>query len=534
MLSLLIRGAEIHDGSGGQSAVGDVAVSDDRIVGVGPRIPEPAQTILDAQGLVVSPGFIDIHTHTDLSVFGRPLVESKVSQGVTLEVTGNCGIGLFPVEPRRRELISDYLRMHDCLLPPDGLTWRDFAAYADRLDTIGLGLNLAPLIAHGTLRIAAMGAEDRAPERAELARMRELLSAALRQGAWGMSTGLIYPPGSFADTTELVDLSRVLARHGAIYTSHIRGEGATLLQALDEAVRVGRESGARVEVSHLKALGSSNWGRGTDALARLEAARRDGVDIAADQYPYEATSTSLTALVPQWAHAGGVAELLKRLADPGIRGKLSDEIHRMLNERGGPTRVMVCRLGSEQNLPLSGKTITQIADAWGVVPEEAVVRLLREERGAVSAVFFALSHEDVARIMTTDWIAVGSDGRGMSAVQDAAEATHPRSYGTFPRVLGVYVREKGLLTLAQAIYKMTGLPASHLGLRDRGRIRPGFAADLTVFDPRTVIDRADFQNPHQYCAGIEHVFVNGRAVVCNGKLTGDAPGRVLRRDGTKS
>ena len=529
MFSLLIRGAEILDGSGRQSSRGDVAVSDDRIVEVGSHIHGASQTVLDATGLILSPGFIDIHTHTDLSVFGRPLIESKASQGVTLEVTGNCGIGLFPVEPRRRDLLADYLRMHDCLLPPDGLTWTDFEAYADTLDAIGLGLNLAPLIAHGALRIAAMGAEDRAPEPTELARMQELLGTALRQGAWGLSTGLIYPPGSFADTTELVDLSRTLARQKAIYTSHIRGEGDTLLQALDEAVQVGRQSGARVQVSHLKALGYRNWGRAKEALAKLDAARRDGVDIAADQYPYEATSTSLSALVPSWAHAGGVAELLKRLGDPRVRERLCDGIRRTLDDRGGPARVMVCRVGSAENAALSGKTIAYIAESWGAAPEAAVLRLLREEQAAVSAVFFSLSHEDVVTIMATEWIAVGSDGRGMSESQDGAAATHPRSYGTFPRVLGVYAREKGVLPLTRAAYKMTGLPASRLGLQDRGLVRPGFAADLTLFDPGTVLDRADFQNPHHYCVGIEHVFVNGRAVVSHGRLTGDTPGRVLRK-----
>jgi N-acyl-D-amino-acid deacylase len=529
MYTFLIRGARVLDGSGQPEFQGDVAIAGDRIVDVGARIAGSAESTLDADGLVLAPGFIDIHSHTDLSIFERPLAESKVLQGVTVEVTGNCGIGAFPVEPRNRNLLTDYLKMHEGCLPAEGLAWTDFATYADRLDHLELGLNLAPLVAHGALRIATLGADDRSPDAGELHRMEELLEMALRQGAWGMSTGLIYPPGSFAKTEEVIALSRILARRGALYTSHIRGEGDTVLESLEEAVRIGRESGARVQVSHLKALGQRNWGRGREALARLEAARRAGVDVGADQYPYPATSTSLSALVPAWAHAGGVAELLGRLADPALAARLRGEIGLLLRARGGPARVTICRAASERNAHLSGKTLETIAQTWNLQPEAAVIRLLTEEHGTVSAVYFVLADEDVDAIMAADWVAVGSDGRGMSATHDTDTATHPRSYGTFPRVLGRYARERGLLSLPTAVRKMTGVPAGRLGLADRGAVRPGCAADLVLFDPATIRDRADFQHPHQYAVGVEHVFVNGRPVVRGGRLSGETPGSVLRR-----
>jgi N-acyl-D-amino-acid deacylase len=531
MDTVLIRGADVFDGSGGPPLRADVALSGDRIAAVGCDLPRTAEQTLDAGGLALAPGFIDIHSHTDLSVFARPLAESKLRQGVTTEVVGNCGIGAFPVGPGRAGLLTEYLRMHGAHLPPEGVSWTDFSGYAERVGRVGLGLNLAPLVPHGALRIAVMGAEDRAPAAADLARMEALLETALRQGAWGMSTGLIYPPGSYAATEEIVALGRVLARHGALYTSHIRGEGDTLLAALAEAVRVGTEGGARIQVSHLKALGRRNWGRGREALALLEAARRGGVDVAADQYPYEATSTALSALVPAWAHAGGVGALLERLAAPELRDRLSAEIARAVDARGGPDSVQIAHVGSPRNAGLSGRTLAQVAALWHAPPEAAVIRLLLEERAEVGAVYFSLSPEDVAAIMASDQVAVGSDGQGLSAAEDREQATHPRSYGTFPRVLGRYVREQHLLSLPLALYKMTGLPARRMGFTDRGLVHTGWIADLVLFDPAAIRDRADFQDPHQYGAGVEHVFVNGRAVVKDGQPTGEASGRVLRRLG---
>jgi N-acyl-D-amino-acid deacylase len=419
--------------------------------------------------------------------------------------------------------------MHDFDLPEGGLDWNDLAQYAQRLEHLGLGINLAPLVSHGALRIAVMGAEDRDPSPAELIQMERLLAEALQQGAWGMSTGLIYPPGSFAKTEELIALAKVLARYNALYTSHIRGESGTLMQALDEAIRIGRESGARVEVSHLKAMGRDNWGRGQEVLRRLELARRAGVDIAADQYPYEASSTSLSALVPQWAHAGGVPDLLQRLSSSQLRPRLREGIIKEMTVRGGPERILVTNIFSDRNPSLSGKTLTQIAESWGCPAEEAVIRLLLEEEAAVGAIFFSMSEEDVTAILASDQVSVGSDGRGQNAREDSGEATHPRSYGTFARILGHYVREKSLLPLATAVRKMTGLSARRLGFADRGLLQPGFAADLVLFDPAAIADRADFIHSHEYARGILHVWVNGRPLIQDGKFIGERPGRVLRK-----
>lgn len=526
-----IQNGTVVDGSGKAAYQADIAVKDDIIAEIGPHLDGVADKVINADGLVVSPGFIDIHSHTDATVFRNPLAESKIMQGITSDVTGNCGIGAFPVEMSQREAMERYLEMHEHTLPEEGCTWCNFSDYADRLDRLHLGPNLVPLVPHGALRIAAMGSDDREPTAAELGKMKELLVTALEQGAWGMSTGLIYPPGSFARTYELIALSQVLAQHNAIYTSHVRGESAALLTAVEEAIRIGRESGVRVEVSHLKAIGKPNWGHGTQALHQITAARHSGVDIAADQYPYTATSTGLTALVPQWAHAGGVQAMLGRLGDPDLQGRLLAAIGQEMDVRGGPDKVMITALGSERYRQFSGQTMAQIAAFWHCTAEEAVIRLLLEEKGAVSAVYFSLSDLDLEAIIADEHVSVGTDGYGLNAEKDAAESTHPRSYGTFARVLGLYTREKGLLQLETAVHKMTGLPAERLRLKDRGLIKVGMAADLTLFDPNTVSDRADFLHPHRYPAGIYYVIVNGCPVVAEGKLTGAGPGRVLRRNG---
>jgi N-acyl-D-amino-acid deacylase len=534
MSSFLIRGALVIDGSNREPFRGDIAIENGMITDVSPSIKDGGKAVVEADGLVVAPGFIDIHSHTDLTIFKHPLAESKALQGVTTEVVGNCGIGAFPVNDERKAVLIDYLKMHEFHLPSYGLSWNNFTQYADQLDRIGLGLNLAPLVAHGALRIAILGAEDRFPSEKELGSMKNLLTDSLEQGAWGLSTGLVYPPGSFAKTEELVDLARIVAHHGAIYTSHIRGEGATLMEALDEAICIGKKSGVRVEVSHLKAMGKDNWGRGKEALLKLEKARQGGVDIAADQYPYEATSTSLTALVPQWAQAGGVSELLKRLASPETAERLQMEILREIDKRGGPSRIVIAGIGSAKNIELSGKNVSQIAALWNCPPEMTVMRLLREEKAAVGAVYFSLSGEDVAAILSSDQVSVGSDGMGMNAEEDLGKSTHPRSYGTFPRILGVYAREKGTLSMAKAIHKMTGLVAGRVGLKNRGFIEPGFTADLVLFDPMTIQDRSTFEHPHQYAAGVVYTWVNGCPTVQEGKITGNTPGRVLRKRGVSS
>lgn len=530
-LAYIFRDATVIDGSGSAPFTADVGVRGGRIAAVAARLADPAERIVEAGGLVLAPGFIDIHGHSDLSLLRYPGAESKLMQGVTLEVCGNCGLSAFPVVGREREL-ADYLAVHEFSLPPGRLPWTDFASYAEYLESLEPGINLAPLVGHAALRIAVMGMEDRPADAGELTEMQRLLSLSLEQGAWGMSTGLIYPPGSFAGTAELVAMARTASYHGALCASHIRGEGETLMEALNEAVAIARESGVRMQVSHLKALGRSNRGKGIEALGLLAAARERGIDIAADQYPYAASATSLTAVVPQWAHAGGVAALLERLADPLLHGRLVTEIEAEISKREGAGGIMISSCRSEGNRRFIGQTLEAIALAWQCPAGESALRLLVEERGEVPAIFFSMDEADVRTIMADESVAVGSDGHGLNPA-GAADATHPRSYGCFARVLGRYVRDFGVLGLPAAIRKMTGLPAARLGLADRGRIVEGAAADIVLFDPATITDRADYVNPHQFASGIVHLLIAGRSVIDNGSLTGIKEGKVLRKRSSK-
>ena len=530
MGNILLHGGTIIDGTGNPGFQGDIWIHGDRVLGVGciDRCIDGER--IDVTGLVVTPGFIDLHTHTDRKIFDNPLGNSKVMQGVTTDVTSNCGVGPFPVNKSRVSELESYLETLSGSLPEGGVTWVDFDGFAKAVEKVNPGINLAMLVAQGALRIASLGWEDRPPTALEMSEMKEALDMSLRQGAWGMSTGLIYPPGSFAGPVELTELAKGLVRYDALYSSHIRGESTALLDSIEEAIRLGRESGARVNVSHLKAIGKPYWGKGIEALHRIEAAREQGVDIWADQYPYEATATSLSALVPGWAHEGGVEALLARLEKAELRERIMTSIVQELAIRGGPDRVRIAVVKTEKNLCWVGKTIQDVATGWNVEPAEAVRQLLLEESAKVNAIYFSIGEVDLEGIITSPIVAVGSDGQAMDPEKDHRENIHPRSYGTFPRVLGRYVREKGLLSWEAAIYKMTGLPAKILRMTDRGLLRAGMKADITVMDPRNVMDRADFVNPHQYPSGIQHVFVNGTPAVRDGKLTGCGRGRVLRKN----
>jgi N-acyl-D-amino-acid deacylase len=530
-MSFLIKDGLILDGSGCQGVRADVLVAGGRIAAVGQGLAAAGATVVDAGGLVVAPGFIDSHTHSDRTVFHAPLGQSKLMQGVTTEVIGNCGIGLFPAKAARRRELEAYLATMEGELPPGGIEWEDMDGFARAVERLGLGRNLAPLVAHGTLRITAMGSADREPSAAEMDEMKALLARSLAQGAWGMSTGLIYPPGSFAATAELIELAKVLAAHQAVYTSHIRGESGTLAAAVEEAVSIAAAGRARVLVSHLKAIGKPYWGQGLKALARLAEARAQGLDVWADQYPYEATSTLLTALLPGWVQDGGTEAMLWRLADADLHSRIREAVREQMTVRGGPERVRIASLKTAANAKYVGKTVAEMAEDRLLTPEDAVVALLKEEGGGVEAIYFSLGSEDLEGIIGCDFVAVGSDGSGLDPAKDGDMMVHPRNYGTFPRVLGLYVREKGLLTLEAAVRKMTALPAAIFGIRDRGLLQPGYAADIVIFDPNRVRDRADFADPHQYAEGIEYVFVNGAPAVAGGRLTGGGRGEVLRRRG---
>jgi len=530
MGTIILRGGTIVDGTGAPGYKGDVWIEGDKIRELGKVESGRAGEVIDVSGLVVAPGFIDIHTHTDRKIFDNPLGDSKVMQGVTTDVTSNCGIGPFPASPCRFADLESYLGTLSGSLPAGGVAWTDFKGFAAAVEKVNPGINLAMLAAQGAVRIAAVGWDDRPPTPAEMTQMQELLDESLQQGAWGMSTGLVYPPGSFAKPDELIELGKVLAKHEALYTSHIRGESATLMNSIEEAITLGRQSGTRVQVSHLKAIGKPFWGQGLEALRRIEAARAEGVDIWADQYPYEATATSLATLVPGWAQDGGIAALLRRLADPDLRERILTAILQETTVRGGPDRIKISVVKTAQNQQWVGKTVQDVAAARNLPPEETVRQLLIEEAAKINAVYFSLGEVDLNGIMQSPLVAVGSDGQVMNPEHDCAENVHPRSYGTFPRVLGRYVREKRLISLELAVHKMSGLPAKILRLPDRGLIKAGLKADLAVFDPATVIDKADFVNPHQYPEGIPYVFVNGSVAVRDSRLTGTGRGEVLRKN----
>jgi N-acyl-D-amino-acid deacylase len=528
VLDLKIEGALVVDGTGTAGGRADVGVRDEKIVAIGDLSREPAGRRLNASGRVLAPGFIDMHSHSDWRLTGNRRAESKIRQGVTTEVVGNCGFSPAPVSSE----FADDLRGFALNLPTGlDFSWPTFGEYLETLDAGGLALNVVQLVGHGTVRVAAMGFARRAPDAKELGRMQRMVADAMEDGAWGMSTGLIYAPGSYADTAEVIALARVAARHRGFYASHIRGEGATLIEAVTEAITIGREADLPVQVSHVKAAGRPNWGKVADALALIDAANADGLDVLADVYPYTASSTSLSAIMPGWALEGGVPALVARASDRAERARMRRELEAPANNqpfaaRVGWENVMVAF--APQRPDAQGRRLSEIAAARGTDPVDAAFDLLRDAQGRVSIIQFQIDERDLRRALGHPRVMIGSDGSALAPYGEmAAGQPHPRSYGTFPRVLGEYVREQRLLSLGQAVHKMTGLPARRLALADRGLIRLGARADLVVFDPRHVADVATYEDPHRYPAAVDHVIVNGRFVIKDGQHTGSLPGKVL-------
>jgi len=526
MLDLKIEGALVIDGTGSAGNRADVGIRGERIAALGDLSRERAGRVLNASGRALAPGFIDMHSHSDWRLWSNRRAESKIRQGVTTEVVGNCG---FSPAPTSTEFLEDMRRF--ALYVPEGMdfAWRSVGDYLAAFDRGGTALNVIQLVGHGTLRVAAMGFARRAPTATELTAMQRMLGDAMEEGAWGLSTGLIYAPGSYASTEEIVALARVAARQRGFYASHIRGEGATLLEAVSEAIRIGREGDLPVQISHVKAAGRPNWGKVAGALELIDAARAEGLDVMADVYPYTASSTSLRTLLPDWALEGGVDAMLARLEDPATRGRIRKDLEAPPaagQSLLGWDNVMIAWCPPRKDA--EGRRIAELAAARRLDPLDTVFELLRDARGVASMILFQLDEADLRRALRHPQVMIGSDGSALATTGEmAAGKPHPRSYGTFPRVLGEYAREQRLLSLSEAVHKMTGLPARRLGVRDRGVVRIGARADLVVFDPRRVVDQATYDEPHRYPAGVEHVLVNGSIVIKDGEHTGSLPGRVL-------
>jgi len=487
---------------------------------------ESRQTI-DAGGQVVSPGFIDLHTHSDMSFLLDPMAQSKVRQGVTLELAGNCGSSFCaPLQGVARDMLQMRVSQYTDTFTP---TWSDFGGYLDAVQQAGATLNLAVQVGHGTVRAGVMGLDARASSAAELERMKALVAESLEAGAMGFSTGLFYTPGSYARLEEVIDLAAVAAARGKLYSTHMRDEGSHnvgLFVALNEAIEIGRRTGMRVQISHVKCMGPAVWGRAGDVLDLFERTRREGIDLAGDQYPYLAGSTSLTgALFPHWALEGGREATLRRLADAGDRRQLHADITANFTKWSDPEGITIARFVPDPHY--EGMHMVQVASALGCDPAEAALRLY--ERAEAAVIARAMQDTDVETIASHPLIAVGSDGSSLAASGVLSVGKpHPRSYGTNPRFLAQFVRQRRLMSLPEAVRKMTTLPASRLGLTRRGRLAPGYAADLVVFDPDTIADTATFEVPHSYPTGVAHVAVNGVLVVENGTFTGRTPGKVIR------
>jgi N-acyl-D-amino-acid deacylase len=522
MNDLRLRGATVVDGTGAAGVRAHVAVADGRIVAVGDDADGPAARTVDLDGLVLAPGFIDLHTHVDFTLPHYPRAGAMVRQGVTTLVGGNCGFAPFPVVAGRADDLRELTAFIDA-----GLSWEwsDADGYLAHVATLPLACNLAQLVGHGAVRIAVLGFDARTPRPDELDRMKALVAGALRSGAFGLSTGLVYAPGSHADTEELVGLAKVAAAHGRLYVSHIRSEGDGSIDAVAEALEIGRRAGTGVQLSHHKAMGRGNWGKVERTLAMVDEARAAGLDVTADQYPYVAASTTLSNLLPAWAREDGLDGMLAIFDDAVRLERLAEEV------RAGASdydldQVMISAVPAGANADAAGRMLVDVARQAGERPTDTVFRLLADERDRVQMVIFGMDEDDVRTVMAHPQVAVASDGWTLDP--DAGGTPHPRSYGTYARVLGEYVREQGVLPLEEAVRKMTSLPASRLGRDDLGVIRTGARADLVIFDPERIADRATFRAPHRFAVGVELVVVNGQVVIDGGTDTGATAGTVLR------
>jgi len=525
---LLVVNGRLVDGTGSPWFRGDVAIRGDRIAAVGHLAGARSKRRIDVRGAIVAPGFIDMLGQSELLLLVDGRAESKVRQGVTTELTGEW-TSVAPVVAEGVREMKPWLDRYGLVV-----NWTDFDGYFRRLEAARPAINLGIFVPAAQVRRAVLGATNIEPTAAQLRRMESEVDKAMRQGAFGLSSSLAYAPGVYAKTGELVALARVAARHGGIYATHIRNQGEEILPALAEAFTIGREARIPVEIWHLMVAGRANWGRMSEVVAAIEGARAEGVDVSANIQPYTTSANGLDSTIPGWAHEGGVDAMIARFHDGKQRQRILRELRQGESGRGGwkrrpPEDILVAGVVNPELERWRGKRLTEVASAMGTTPEEALLDLVEKDRASVMVVRFSMHEDDLQLALQQSWVSIGADSGAITVDGPLVkEWPHPRSYGTMPRILGRYVREVRLFSLEEAVRRMTSLPAQRVGLFDRGLLRPGMMADVVVFDPARIRDRATYEKPHQYSEGIEHVIVNGRLILESGRMTDERPGRALR------
>ena len=523
---IVIQNGTIYDGSGGAPFVGTVAIRGDRISHVGAPDALRGRTIIDADGLAVSPGFINMLSWTATALFRDGKSQGDIRQGVTLEVLGE-GSSLGPLNERMRRAWLDRQSEIKYDIP-----WTTLGQGLEHLVGLGVAPNLASFVGATTLRIHEVGYENRPATAAELDRMKELARTAMEEGAVGMSSALIYAPADYASMEELVSLARVVAKYDGLYISHMRSEGSRLLEALDELFTIARKAGIRAEIYHLKASRRDNWHKLDELIRRVEQAQKDGLQITADMYTYNASSTGLTGVIPTWVQEGGHEQWMNRMRDPEVRKRLAGELRDQLSKQPPEGILLVGFRNKELGKQFMGKTLAEAARIRGESPEDAVIDMVLEDDSRIQCVYFSMSEDNIRKKIALPWVSFCSDAASLDPAW-ATDMTHPRAYGSFARVLGKFSRNEKIIPLREAIRRLTSFPAANLKIKNRGSLKEGYFADVVVFDPETVSDHATFKKPHQYSTGVSHVFVNGEQVLREGEHTGAKPGRVVRGPGWK-
>ena len=528
---VIVKGGTVYDGTGAPGRVRDVGLRGDRIAALGDLSRGKAKELIDAAGLAVAPGFINMLSWSTVSLIQDGRAQSEIRQGVTTQIMGE-GVSMGPLNPEMKQRMLE--QQGDIKY---AVEWTTLAEYLRHLERRGVSPNVASFIGATTIREHVIGLEDKQPTPEQLQQMRDLVEREMKAGALGIATSLIYPPAFYAKTEELIELCKVAAKYNGRYISHLRSEGNQLLEALDELIRISRGAGIPAEVYHIKALGTANWSKIDKMLANIEAAQKEGLKITANMYVYEAAGTGLDACLPPWTADGGYPALFKRLRDPATRQKIAAEIRSPNNAwenfylgAGSPERIILSGFKSEKLKHLTGKSLAEVAKMRGQDPIEAMMDLIPEDDSRIETIYFLMSEENIRKEIKKPWITFGSDEAAQAPEGVFLKSNpHPRAYGNFARVLGKYVREEKLLSLSEAVRRMSALPAENVGFLERGVLKEGMFADLIVFDPTTITDRATVEKPHQYALGMTHVFVNGIAVLKNGEHTGAKPGRALGR-----